>query len=45
MTLNLIETPKTSKYSPKHTKNIKMHDHFFKMFKKNEINIFKKNNK
>ena len=32
MTLNLIETLKTSIYNPKHTKNTKIHFQHFKRF-------------
>ena len=38
MTLNLIETLKTSICIPKHTKNTKMHDHFLE----NKKHIFQK---
>ena len=32
MTLNLIETLKTSIYRPKHTKHIKTHDQIYNIF-------------
>ena len=44
MTLNLIETVKTSIYSPKHTKNTKIH-FMFSMFKKLSKSIFPNKNK
>ena len=43
MTPKLIETLKTSIYSPKHTKNTKIHFQQFKKFKKFEKTYFPKN--
>ena len=40
MTLNLIETIKTSKYSPKYTKNTQTH--FIKKSKNSKIHIIQK---
>ena len=40
MTLNLIETFKTSIYSPKHTQNTKMPFNFLKVFKTKKIKTF-----
>ena len=42
MTLNLIETLKTSIYNPKHTKNTQTPFHFSKVSKHTKIHIFPK---
>ena len=42
MTLNFIETFKTAIYSPKHTKNTKIHFQSFKNANISKINIFQK---
>ena len=43
MTVNLIETLKTSIYTPKHPQNTKIHDHIYKKFKKSQNTYFQRN--
>ena len=41
MTLNLIDSLKTSIYSPTHTKNTKIYFEIFKVFEESKIHSFK----